>query len=245
MARMPRTVEEAQAAFDRLDIHDNGFALQRFHSELVEEVVRPLGDIFEEVEADYLKNLEQADPSDHEARLQIAEWRSDQLVERTERRQILLNLLAIGLYHVFEQQQVTFFRGLLARTSSEGKARKERRVKKLERMLRSELGLSEEEFPFDEGVQLLEAVANAIKHGEGPAAERVRCCRPELFENPVWQLGDPEEAESPGEPRDVTPLRPGLEGGLYVTVEQLRQWCDDLEEYWTQWLTLVRYRGPG
>ena len=245
MATLPRTVEEWQAALDRLDIHDNVFALQRFHSELVKEVVRPLGDIFEEIEADYLKNLERAEPSNHEARHQITEWRADQLLERTETRQVILNLLAIGLYHVFEQQQVTFFRQLLARTSSEGKAQEERRVKKLERMLRSELGLSEEEFPFDEGVQLLEAVANAIKHGEGRSAERVRRCRPDLFENPVWQWGDPEEAESPGEPRDVTPLRPGLEGGLYVTEEQMRQWCDDLEVYWTQWLTLIRYRGPG
>ena len=228
---MPRTLEEARSAFDSLHIQDNVFALRRFHSELVEEIVQPLGKIFRGVETDYQKNLERTDPSDEEVRHQIAEWRALQLVERTETRQIVLNLLAIGLYHVFEQQQVTFFRRLLARTSSAGEAREERQVKNLERMLRSELGLSEEEFPDDEGVRLLEAVANAIKHGEGRSADRVRRYRSDLFENPVWQRSGPERTDPPREIPDVTPLKPGLEGGLYVTEEQMSHWCDNLEAY--------------
>ena len=98
-------------------------------------------------------------------------------------RQGVLNVLAVGLYHLFEQQQLFFLRReLLSRAEETVPALlKEAEFKK--RL--AECGVECRSFSCADKLHELRTAANAIKHGTGPAGDELAKLRPGLHVEPV------------------------------------------------------------
>ena len=144
------------------------------------------------------------DPADaaeaaHEAGLELyaALWQLEQATR---------NLLAAGLYHLFEKHCEMYHA-------------------KLKR-----LGLKRIKFSLLPGwskLNELRLVANVTKHAEGPSAVHLREERPDLFEDPAFhKLGVPGVSF-----RVSTPL---AGEGLYVTEDDLVAYQRAVETFWEQ-----------
>ena len=94
-------------------------------------------------------------------------------------RQSILNLLAVGLHHLFEQQQLFFLRKELVRGDG-GKLKAEA----IERHL-TECGVNYQRLTSTARLDELRLAANAIKHGDGRSARELAPLRPDLFEYSV------------------------------------------------------------
>ena len=223
MPAPPKTAAEWRAAFARHEAWQNEVELREFHRRLVQTSVIAATDIHDEAKRLYKEGLQriQSEPAspDHDRRNDLAEWSNDYLVRTLETRQIILNLIAVGLYHTFEQQNETFTH----------------RLKRWPQSVRPKSPT------ISESVTALKKMANAIKHGKGPSESWLRTHRPDFFISPDWKRGDCDR-EAPDLPFE--PLRPGMEGGLYVPEEQLSAWCSELVEYWKKWQTVLRDCSP-
>ena len=144
----------------------------------------------------------------------------------------VLNLLAVGLHHLFEQQQAFFFQQALATKENEQFQRT-----KLEERL-AEQGIDAKSFGCAAKVRELRIAANAIKHGAGPAATQLAGLRPDLFQDPILaKLGWPTTNEERAQERAAELVAPLAGNDLYVTENDLTGWCEAAKEYWLQLAT--------
>ena len=146
-------------------------------------------------------------------------------------RQGVLNLLAVGLYHLFEQQQLFFLRrGLLSR-GEDGPLK----VAELEKRL-GECGVEYQSLSCAGKLHELRTAANAIKHAKGRAGDKLAKLRPDLFNEP----GSGNDAESSpaavwAQQRAQHLLYTPLAGdGLYVSERDLSEWCDAAIAFWEE-----------
>lgn len=101
----------------------------------------------------------------------------------TDSRQATVNLLAVGLFHLVEQQlaQITtdaLFHGLTPLTDA--------KLSKIYAWYRDELELDLADFEQWSRIDgELRLIANTVKHAEGTSARELRAIRPTLFEDPV------------------------------------------------------------
>ena len=147
-------------------------------------------------------------------------------------RQGVLNVLAVGLYHLFEQQQLFFLRrGLLSREEDVPALFK---VAELEKRL-DECGVECRSFSCAGKLHELRTAANAIKHGTGPAGDELARLRPDLFGNlDLLQLeGDNAKSSHAAVSPDFiyTPL---AGDDLYVSERDLSEWCDAAIAFWEE-----------
>lgn len=124
-------------------------------------------------------------------------------------RQAMINLLAAGLYHLYEQHR-----------------------KKFEHLL-TQRGMVVPDFcsvPTWEKVEELRLLANAIKHADGPSAKQLRQRRPDLFLHPSDRGTAMEELYGKHGRAIEHPL-----GGadLYVGPEDLCDYREAVRELWT------------
>ena len=139
----------------------------------------------------------------------------------SEFRQGTVNLLAVGLFHLFEQQlqhisKDGLFRGLPPLDDS--------KLAKAEEWFRTHLGIELESF---QGWDLIEGelrlVVNTIKHGDGPSASRLRKINPKLFEDPsVSNFDHFEWLKRPEFSHIEMPL---TGNSIYVSEEQLQTYA--------------------
>jgi len=172
----------------------------------------------------YSELVAQPATSDNDDGAEAAEWASDRGQDFYDMmfamRQSSLNMFAAGLYHLLEQQLADL--GENATFQAMGVPVPETKLSKTAEWYRKYLRLdltTLAEWPKinDE----LRHIANAVKHGEGPAAERLRVLRPDLFTDPrLAQLGL--LGHLPSVPRCLsTPL---AGEGLFVTPEILEEY---------------------
>ena len=146
-------------------------------------------------------------------------------------RQSILNLLAVGLHHLFEQQQIFFLRQELV-------ARKEKALKA--EMLKAHLterGVDCRSLTSTDRLFELRLAANAIKHGDGHSAKELARWRPDLFEYSLPGLGSTRGDDSkPGRPAAIVPsvFVPLAGHDLYISEQQLAEWCDAATTYWNE-----------
>ena len=136
-------------------------------------------------------------------------------------RQAVLNVLVVGLHHLLEQHQLSFFQQLAGRA---GKAPPD-----LHELLLTRVGIDTRSFSSAPKLHELRLAANAIKHGHGRSATELAALRPDLFKDATLsELGLPER-EGAVPPSHLEPL---AGEGLYVTGSHLSQWFDAVIAYW-------------
>ena len=147
-------------------------------------------------------------------------------------RQGVLNVLAVGLYHLFEQQQLFFLRrGLLSRAED---VRASVKVTEFEKRL-AEYGVECRSFSCAGKLHELRTAANAIKHGTGRAGDELANLRPDLFGSPDLLLLEGDDAESSHAAVCPNLIYTPLAGdGLYVSERDLSEWCDAAVAFWEE-----------
>ncbi len=177
-------VSRAMAGFAKIDEEAESYAERVFES--------------------YVESVGEGEPGDfvEEATGQGAEYWST----LKALRQAVLNLLAVGLYHLFEQHLEKVAGILRGRTQP----------------LPDVTALSGWQKIYE-----LRLVANTAKHADGSSAEKLRSLRPDLLVDPVLR-GSPLEKHVLASRID-SPM-----GGkdLFVTVTDLTAYRDALRQFW-------------
>ena len=137
-------------------------------------------------------------------------------------RQGVLNVLAVGLYHLFEQQQLFFLRRFRRELLSRAEDVPALKVAELERRL-AECGVECRSFSCAGKLYELRTAANAIKHGRGPSGDELAKLRPDLLGSlegdEVW----PDLIDTPLAGDDI-----------YVSESDLSEWCDAAIAFWEE-----------
>jgi hypothetical protein len=134
------------------------------------------------------------------------------------------NLLAVGIFHLFEQQVCTFNRAFknpprpsLRQIKGDGLKYFEGLMHALDADVKSLTGWS--------AIKELELIANASKHGDGRSARKLREIRPELFEIPrIGITPDPD-----------VPMGQPLSGqGIFVKESDLERYASAIKAFWKE-----------
>jgi len=150
-------------------------------------------------------------------------------------RQGLLNVAAVWLYHLYEQQWHFFHRKEVLYPAEE-------RCKELDkwRVFKNRLAEARvyvEKLPSWTKVDELRLAANTVKHGEGPSAEDLRNLRPDLFV-PPWERDGTE-----GDSLWAFPLPPEMPlagEDMYVSAGDLGQYFSALLSFWREFGEAIR-----
>lgn len=155
----------------------------------------------------------------------------------------IMNLFAVGLHHLLEQQLIFVLRKELL-TLREENALSTMTGARLKRILSFEEakkrlrthGIEIEQFGCWSKISELRLVANAIKHAEGDACERLKLRRPELFIHPmVFRSSDV----------PVGPVFSPLSGeDIYVTKEKIGEYINSVREFWKELIEALKLQGP-
>lgn len=160
----------------------------------------------------------------------LCEWARDEAITyyqvMHDAEQGVVNLFAIGLYHLLEQQLTFFVRRWLLFDDKAVPAR----IWDEAKTLLLERGVNIETVPAYPKVNELRLLANCIKHGDGKSCEDLRQLRPELFRVPgTHELDVFDELELPPVPV-IQPL-----GGedVYVSKEEFEIYVAAVKSFWT------------
>ena len=154
----------------------------------------------------------------------------DYYLTMKEVEQNILNLLAVGLHHMFEQQQFFSHRRLFREESVSF------RTVEFERRL-ADCGIDCRSFECTGKLYELKMAANTIKHGSGSSANKLASLRPDLFQHPILSFGreNGDEFESFwGRSPASSFLAPLTGDGLYVSDRDLSEWCAAATAYWEE-----------
>ena len=141
-------------------------------------------------------------------------------------RQGVLNLLAVGLYHLFEQQQLFFLRRGLSYRAEDVLLN----VKEFKKRL-AECGVEYRSFSCHGKLHELKTAANAIKHAKGRSGDELAKLRPDLFRSPEGDDAESSPAAVWAQHLLYTPL---AGDGLYVSERDLSEWCDAAIAFWEE-----------
>ena len=150
----------------------------------------------------------------------------DCYITQKDLRHGILNVFAIALYHLFEQQCIFFLRrGLLS--VNEQKNEKLVKLEKFESRL-EKYGIKIKDFKSYKKVDELRLVANVAKHAEGISSKKLKSMRPDLFENPdcssnIYNLKN-----------NISVYKPLFGQDLYVSSVDLDSYAKSIKDFWKE-----------
>ena len=152
-------------------------------------------------------------------------------------RQGMLNLFAVALYHMFEQQVARFHRRELLNLYDWENNDSEFRMRVFKKRLNGDFGINITTFPSWETVDELRLVANTVKHAEGGSAKDLFERRPDLFKPHKSQLL--EKSDQLWEELFPSSLQTGAQvslplagEGLYISLQDVKNYRDAVLQFW-------------
>lgn len=136
----------------------------------------------------------------------------------------MINLFAAALYQTFEQQAMLFLRYQVLQPDETNNINLFKMSILQKRM--KVAGIKIDTFSSWNKIDELRLLANTVKHAEGNSAQKLHLLRHDLFEHP----------QVLGLTLDSTPhiFLPLAGEGLYVSVTDVRQYCDSLLLFWEE-----------
>jgi hypothetical protein len=142
-------------------------------------------------------------------------------------RQSLLNLSATALFHLFEQQLLTFHRRQVLDLGEEFDEKLFSRAIILERFRHG--GVNLESLNSWKGIRELEALANTVKHGTGRSSRLLGQLRPDLLVYPPFR-GQPGFLGTP-----LTDVHMPLAGDdVFVSENDFRGFANAVVAFWNE-----------
>jgi hypothetical protein len=138
-------------------------------------------------------------------------------------RQGVVNMTAVALYHLFEQQIMELHKKCLLNINEEKNIKLHKMSIVWERL--SVIDINAKLFSCWSSIEELRLIANTVKHAEGDSAAKLHYKRPELFVAPsIRSIVGIDGA------RNVSV--PLVGDGLYVSEEDISQYTKSVEMFW-------------
>ena len=142
-------------------------------------------------------------------------------------RQGMLNLVAVALFHAFEQQVIFFHRKNILHPKEENDP-EQLKLSVFQCRLRK-FGINIKQFTswpkiYDE----LRLIANTVKHAEGKSSQELCQIRPDMFMNPLLS------GFSSGPVVPVPQFQPLVGYGLYVSLQDIKAYRCHLVGFWQE-----------
>ncbi len=149
-------------------------------------------------------------------------------------RQGVVNMFAVGLWHLFEQQLADFVRHAIFDHPKEQTQNPD--FDSAQRLVRSKWHIDVTRFPSYTRLDELRLLANCAKHGDGRSCAQLRGLRPALF-----TLFPHDTGGFWGSGPVIAPL-----GGehLYVTEDDFKGYAEAVKSFWTELSAEVRSMAP-
>lgn len=139
-------------------------------------------------------------------------------------QQGLINSFAATLYHLYEQQVLFFLRREVLHPREQHDIDLLKIKVFRERM--KAVGIDVNALPAATKLHELSQLANAIKHGQGPASEKLFSLRPDLFTHPsMAEIGFGVSSN----PHIFIPI---MGEDIYVTLDDILRYADAIGSYW-------------
>jgi len=171
------------------------------------------------------ENYDPADAAENafEKGLEYYEWMIGML-------QGVINLFVAGLYHLFEQQLLLFYRQELLRLDEKNNINL-LHLKKAKGRL-STHGIIVEKFNSWSKIDELRIVANTVKHADGTSAEELKSKRPDFFSK---------SSDSPviGFSAAGPVLTPLAGDSVYITQIEFKKYVNSVKEFWREMCTAL------
>jgi hypothetical protein len=136
----------------------------------------------------------------------------------------LTNLMTVGLYHLFEQQFLLFYRRQVLGRNEEDTAELFKPNKVKARL--DQAGIKVEELPSWPTIKELRLVADTVKHAEGVSAKELRAIRPDLFLYPQATIYAPMSGED-----------------VHVEIHDFERYRNAILDFWNEFGTLIQTKG--
>ena len=137
----------------------------------------------------------------------------------------VVNLFAASLFHIHEQHLMVFYKRQLHDLRAQIDPKKLKPFHVVAHL--ENLGVNIKGLPSWLPIREIEQLANAIKHGEGEAAQALRKKRPDFFIDPQM----PRHLEAAPSMQLDTPL---LGDGIYVTTKHLEEIEQKIVAFWNE-----------
>jgi len=157
----------------------------------------------------------------------------DYYIMRDNAKQGVLNLFAVALHHLVEQQQLALLRRALLSRSEENDISFLNRTTFISTL--AQRGIDITVFRSWERLEELRLLANTVKHGDGNSADDLAKLRPDLFTPPVLKKDYSSPLYGPMGPV-YTPLA-GVD--LYLTEEDLLAYFRDVVSFWLELVSAI------
>jgi len=154
---------------------------------------------------------------------------ADYYVAMAAVRQSVINLMVAGLFHLLEQHASYAMETALPAGISPPSGIYA--LPRLDHVLKGQ-GIAMKGLQSWPQVAELELIANAVKHGSGPAASKLRAQKPELFKRPVV------EELFPGLRKDL-PILPLAGDGIYLTPIHFALYAAVTKQFWEDVITAL------
>jgi hypothetical protein len=191
----------------------------------------------ERVAGDALASLTSAPVTDDVDHSEIADAANQIGVQHyvllSEVRQGLVNLFAVGLYHLFEQQLMLFYHKELFASCEKFQTQRLSISELKKDLLQHAIDLTQ--LSSWALIEELELLANTVKHAEGRSASLLKERRPDLFKQNglpglgEWELRTPRVVSQPLAGKD-----------LYLSARELREYADALVRFWNDFSVAIQ-----
>jgi hypothetical protein len=195
--------------------------IRYFGKALSERLLPSFNNLGAEAESKYKQLIQQGWDAEY-ASLEA----NDEYVFLWDVRQSVINLYAVGLRHLFEQQ----FCYLVSRLLNENRRKAEYNIDKKVIIDAGEINI--EEFRSWKKIEELRYVCNVVKHAEGSSAENLEKVRPNLFKNPLFS-GLPDLSFS----KKRLPVRQPLAGeNIFLQETDIETYALAIEDFWNEFI---------
>lgn len=196
-------------------------------NDIEKEAVKIEERVFEEMSTSYNEYMDLSEAADT-----ATEDAVDYYVTQKDLRQGILNMFAIALYHLFEQQCILFLRRELL-SVNERNNNKLMKFKEFESRLKK-YGIKVRDFKSYKKVEELQLVANVTKHAEGRSSKKLELMRPDLFENPNCSFNDTYNLKN-----NITIYEPLFGQDLYTSSNDLNSYAKSIKDFWTEFINCI------
>jgi len=173
-----------------------------------------------------------------------ADWALEQGIAHYDRlagvQQAIMNMGTVMLWHLLEQQMLSFHRRQVLNIHEEHQILREPKAHRkvfttaeFERRLKAG-GYDLTQLSSWKKVDELRLVANTVKHGAGDSARRLSTVRPDLFSYPT---GDGYFNQAPPLPYMIS--RPAAGDDIYVSEQDLGEYFSAAETFWREFGSLI------
>ena len=145
----------------------------------------------------------------------------------------IINMFAVGLYHIFEQQLFFFHRKELLIRDEEDNINLLKIKKVLSHLENS--GIDVKNFKSWKKIDELRHISNTVKHADGQSSEELKKLRPDLFYQPSFLEGF--------DPRKLPPIsvyKPLMGENFYITHQEFMLYVKDVKEFWYEMIEALK-----